>query len=130
MKNYFSHHAAAKPINPFNPFQAVQTQQQQQPPQQQHQQSYQNWTFPDNQTNFNGFGSPPLGTNGFFYTSNMTNGIISQPSAFGGKTVFGNPFMVSVLSEKNHWMMLNGVDRRSSLRDNVDLKGCEAWGKC
>lgn len=70
--------------------------QQQQQPQQQ--QSYQNWTFPDtpSNNNFSGFGSPPLGTNGFYYTSNMTNGgMITQP--FGGKASFGshNPFMVS-----------------------------------
>lgn len=65
------------------------------PPPQQQQQSYQNWTFPtDNQANFNGFGSP--GSNGFFYASNMTNGIIAQQSPFGGKAVFGNPFMVSL----------------------------------
>lgn len=60
------------------------------------QQSNQNWTFSDIQSNnFSGFGSPPLGTNGFYYTNNMTNGMITQPSPFSGKVVFGNPFMVS-----------------------------------
>ncbi len=76
--------STAKPINPFNPFQTTQQQQ-----------SYQNWTFPETQTNFNnGFGSPPLATNGFYYANNVSNGVI-QPSPFGGKAVFGNPFMVS-----------------------------------
>jgi Arf-GAP domain and FG repeat-containing protein 1 len=89
--NFLPLNHVAKPINPFNPFQAVPSPQQQHPPQQQ---SYQNWTFPtESQTNFTGFGSP--GSNGFFYTSNMTNGIIAQQSPFGGKAVFGNPFMVS-----------------------------------
>lgn len=93
--------AAAAPVNPFkNPFQNQQQQQHHQQQQfhhqqqqQQRQQSYQNWTIPESQSPFNGFGSP-LNTNGFsngfYYTNNMT-----QPSPFGGKTVFGNPFMTT-----------------------------------
>jgi hypothetical protein len=89
---------AVTPVNPFkNPFQQQQQQQQQQhhQQQQQQQQSYQNWTIPESQSPFNGFGSPLNSngfTNGFYYTNNMT-----QPSPFGGKAVFGNPFMVSPL---------------------------------
>jgi hypothetical protein len=68
-------------------------------PQPQQQQSYQNWTIPESQSPpFNGFGSPVNNngfSNGFYYNHNMANGIISQPSAFGGKGGFGNPFMVS-----------------------------------
>lgn len=84
---------AAIPVNPFkNPFQSPQ---QQQPLQQ----SYQNWIIPESQSPFNGFGSP-LNSNGFshgfYYNNNMANGIISQPSAFGAKGGFGNPFVVSV----------------------------------
>lgn len=78
----------ATPVNPFkNPFQSA--------PQQQ---SHQNWTVTESPSPFNGFGSPVNTngfSNGFYYNHNMTNGIISQPSAFGGKGGFGNPFMVS-----------------------------------
>jgi hypothetical protein len=78
---------AGVPVNPFkNPFQSA--------PQQQ---SYQNWTIPESQSPFNGFGSPVNTSglsNGFYYNHNMTNGIISQPFG-GGKGGFGNPFMVS-----------------------------------
>ena len=74
-------------MNPFkNPFQPA--------PQQQ---SYQNWTIPESQSPFNGFGSPVNNngfSNGFYYNHNMTNGIIAQPFG-GGKGGFGNPFMVS-----------------------------------
>lgn len=77
-------------MNPFNPFQTQQHQQQ----------SYQNWTFPETQTNLNSFGSPPLASNGFFYASNMANGIITQPLPFAAMNAFGNPFMVSVLTKK------------------------------
>lgn len=83
----------AVPINPFkNPFHSTQQSQQQQ----QHQ-SYQNWIIPDSQSPFNGFGSPVNNNgfpNGFYYNHNMTNGIISPPSAFG-KGGFENPFVVS-----------------------------------
>lgn len=91
----------AVPVNPFkNPFQPQQQIHQQPPPQQhQHsQQSYQNWTIPESQSPFNGFGSPvngfgsPVNTNGFYFNHN--NGIISPPTAFG-KGGFGNPFVVS-----------------------------------
>ncbi|KAL7045195.1 hypothetical protein ACKWTF_002166 [Chironomus riparius] len=86
---------SAIPVNPFkNPFQAI-------PQQQTNQQSYQNWTMPESQNFFsNGFGSPLNSngfSNGFFYANNMTNGIISQSSSFGGKAAFANPFMVSKL---------------------------------
>ena len=69
----------------------------QQSQQQQQQQSYQNWIIPESQTPFNGFGSTISNnefSNGFYYSHNMTNGIISQTSAFG-KGGFGNPFSVS-----------------------------------
>jgi hypothetical protein len=87
----FFHFPSAIPANPFkNPFQSQ--------PQQQQQQTYPNWTIPESQSPFNGFGSP-LNTNGFsngfYYNHNMTNGIISQPSAFGKQGGFGNPFVVS-----------------------------------
>ncbi|XP_070496621.1 arf-GAP domain and FG repeat-containing protein 1 isoform X2 [Chironomus tepperi] len=84
---------SAIPVNPFkNPFQAI-------PQQQTNQQSYQNWTMPESQ-NFlsNGFGSPLNSngfSNGFFYANNMSNGIISQSSSFGGKAAFANPFMTT-----------------------------------
>jgi hypothetical protein len=35
----------------------------------------------------------------------MTNGIISQSSSFGGKTAFGNPFMVRKLNTNNIKLM-------------------------
>lgn len=89
---------SAVPVNPFkNPFQSTP----QNFPQQQ--QSYQNWIIPESQSPFNGFGSP-LNTNGFshgfYYNNNMANGIISQPSAFGAKGGFGNPFAVSCAIRK------------------------------
>lgn len=76
--------STAVPVNPFkNPFQSTQ------------QQSYQNWTIPESQAPFEGFGSPQLAnngfSNGFYYNHNMTNAI--QPSF--GKGGFGNPFVVS-----------------------------------
>ncbi|KAG5674928.1 hypothetical protein PVAND_004872 [Polypedilum vanderplanki] len=84
--------STAIPVNPFkNPFQQ---QQQQHHHHQQQQQSYQNWTIPDSQSQFNGFGSPLNSngfTNGFYYTNNMTQ----QPSPFNGKAVFSNPFMTT-----------------------------------
>lgn len=57
--------------------------------------------MPETQSPFNGFGSPLNTngfTNGFYYNNNMTNGggLIAQP--FGGKSGFGNPFMVSLRS--------------------------------
>lgn len=91
--------SSAVPVNPFkNPFQSQQ---------QQHQQSYQNWTIPESQSQFNGFGSPvngfgsPVNTNGFYFNHN--NGIISPQSAFG-KGGFGNPFVVSWSKRDNFEM--------------------------
>jgi len=88
---------SANPVNPFkNPFQAIP-----QEPQynMNHQQSHKNWTIPDSKF-INGFGSP-LSTNdfsnGYYYVSNMSSGIISQQSAFSGKADFGNPFMVRTI---------------------------------
>lgn len=86
----------------------------------QQQQSYQNWTFPDtpsnNFNNFSGFGSPPLGTNGFYYTSNMTNEMITQPSPFGAKAAFGNPFMVSFITRHQEMAKIQ------ILLDQIDIK--------
>lgn len=58
------------------------------------QQSFQNWTIPESQSPFNDF-DPPLNINGngFYYNHNMTNDII-QPSTFGKKGGFSNPFVV------------------------------------
>lgn len=99
----------AIPVNPFkNPFQSPPQHQQQQ----QQQQSYQNWTIPESQSPFNGFGSP-LNTNGFsngfYYNHNMANGII-QPSTFG-KGDFGNPFAVSSTDWWSWWMDVNSLVR-------------------
>jgi hypothetical protein len=91
----------AIPVNPFkNPFQSSPLQQ---PQQQQQQQSYPNWTIPESQAPFNGFGSPLNSngfSNGFYYNHNMTNGIIAQPTAFGKQGGFGNPFVVSSSVDK------------------------------